>query len=129
MPDRVARPRWPRRKPKQRAARASDLLGLAAAWLPYEETPLRERHAPVEQQRKYRQYQDAGEDCIDVESAFGLKDEIADAAGRAQIFADHGAHEGKPHRIVQAREYPAHRARYVHVAQELPVARAQDARV
>src|SRR3989441_7053846 len=111
------------------APSASDLLRFAAARLPDEEPPLGERDGPVEEQREYRQHEDAREYRIDVEGAFGLQDEIADAARGAEVLADHRADEGEAHRIVQAGEDPAHRTRHIHVAQELPLARTEDARV
>src|SRR5438132_11605304 len=102
------------------APSASDLLRFATARLPHEQAPLGERDGPVEEQREYRQDEDAREYCIDVEGAFGLQDEIADAARGAEVLADHRADESKAHRIVQAGEDPAHRARHVDMPQELP---------
>src|SRR5260221_493726 len=116
-------------RPKRKAPSASDLLGFAAARLPYEKAALGERDRPIQQQRKCRKDQNAGKNGVDVEGAFRLQDEVAHAARRAQVLADHRADERESNRIVQARKHPAHRAWHVDVAQQLPVARAEDARI
>src|SRR5258706_10563255 len=106
-----------------------ELLRVAASGLPNEQASLGQRHAPVEKERKRRQYEDSREHGIDIEGAFRLQDEVADAPRRAEILADHGADECEPDRIVQARENPAHGAWHIDVAQELSLACAEDAGV
>src|SRR5260221_336365 len=80
-------------RPKTKAPSASDLLGFAAARLPYEKAALGERDRPIQQQRKCRKDQNAGKNGVDVEGAFRLQDEVAHAARRAQVLADHRADE------------------------------------
>ena len=58
--------------------------------------------ARVEHQREHRQHHDAGHHGVDVERALGLQDQVADAARRAQVLADHRADEGQADRGVQA---------------------------
>ena len=53
--------------------------------------PLDARDDEVEQQREHRQHEDTGDHCVDVEYAFGLQDQVADAFRRAEVFADDGA--------------------------------------
>jgi len=66
---------------------------------------------------------------FDVEHHLGLVDQVADAVGRSQVLADHGADEGQAHRGVQRGEDPAGGARQVDVAQQLSLSGAEHARV
>src|SRR5688500_1130905 len=67
----------------------SDPLRSSAARLPHHEAPLYDRHDAVERQRECRQHQDTGEHGVDVEHAFGLQDQVADAFRRAEVLPDH----------------------------------------
>src|SRR3989441_2253760 len=106
---------------------ASHLLGLPAARLPDQQPAFGERHRPVEQQGECGQDRNPGEHRVDVEGAFRLQDQVAHAARRAEIFADHRADEGEANGVVQAGEDPAHGARHIDVPQELTLARAENA--
>src|SRR6478735_1793708 len=105
----------------KRTMRASDLkaLGLALRRPPHEQAALRDRDHCVEGERKCGQYQYACEDCVDVEGALGLQDEITDAPRRTEIFTHHRPHKCHAYRRVQTREYPRHCRRHVNRAQQL----------
>ena len=105
------------------AASSLDLLGLAGAGLPGHQAALDDADDGVEHQGEGGQHDDAGEHGVDVEGALGLQDQVADAARRAEILADHGADEGEAHGVVQAGEHPAHGRRQVDRAQQLARAR------
>ncbi len=55
----------------------------------------------------------------------GLLDQVAEAGGRAEVFADHGADHGEADRGVQRGEHPRQRRGPVDVAQQLPLVHAQ----
>src|SRR6266581_4350759 len=90
-------------------------LGLNGSGLPDHEALFRQPHRPIEKQRERAEQQDPCDHGIHIEEALRLMDEVADAFCRAQIFADHCSDERKPHRVVQAREHPAHRARHINM--------------
>ena len=98
-------------------------------WLPLHQALLAQADDVVQRQRERRQHHDAREHGVHIESALGLQDQVAHAAGRTQVLAHHRAHEGQADGGVQAGEHPAGGGRQVHVAQQLAAARAQHARV
>src|SRR5665647_3033347 len=71
----------------------------------------------------------AGEHAGDVEHAFCLLDQVAQARRGTEIFADHRAHHGKADRGVQRGKHPGQRRRPIDVAHQLPLAHAQHARI
>ena len=87
----------------------------------------RDRH--VDHDDEHREHEHAGEHARDVEHALGLLDDVAEARGRAEIFADHRADHRKADRGVQRGEHPGERRGPVHVAHQLPLAHAEHARV
>ena len=86
-------------------------------------------HRPVENEGESGQQQDACEHGVDVEYALGLVDQVAHTHCRSQVLTHHRADERKAHRIVQAREHPAHRARKIDMAQQLSPTCAEHARI
>ena len=61
---------------------------------PDQQTVFDRCHCPVDGDDKEREHDHAGKNACHVEHAFGLVDEIAEARGRTQIFADDGADTG-----------------------------------
>ena len=84
-----------------RHATASDLLGLADRRLPAHQALLDAADSGIEGERKHGEHDDAGHHGVDVERAFGLQDQVADTARRAEVFTDHGADEGQANRGMQ----------------------------
>src|SRR5581483_6740287 len=76
-----------------------------------------------------REYGHAGEDAGRVEGAFRLRNDVAEAAGRAEILSHNRADQRESEARAEARENPGERARDEHMANELPFGRAEHPRV
>src|SRR6185312_16094617 len=74
------------------------LLGpLVADWgPPHQQAFFDHADDDVDHDDKGRQHEHAGEHAGDVEHAFSLLDQVAEAGRGAEIFAHHRAHDGKP---------------------------------
>ena len=79
----------------------AQIFSVSPRRLPAHQALLDAADGGVEHERERRQHDDAGHHRVDVEGAFGLQDQVADAARRAEVFADHRADEGQADRGVQ----------------------------
>ena len=69
---------------------------------PAEEVPFEAVDAGTDAENDDGEDDHAGEDAGGIEDAFGLGDHVADAFGRAEIFADDDSDDGEPDADVEA---------------------------